>query len=70
MLNFAQCVELIRQIHSSQAEMTHPVTAVHSGDEHDSQQDEQSGDEEAHHQVGPADDTVLYIRCLVFGHND
>lgn len=34
---------------SSLAEMTHPETAVHSRDEHDGHQDNEAGDEEAHH---------------------
>lgn len=35
----------------------HPKTAVHGRDEHDGQQDNETGDEEADHQVGAAEDT-------------
>lgn len=48
----------ILSFHSSQVEQTHPIAAVHSGDEHDSRQDDEAGDEEAHHQAGAAQRTL------------
>ena len=52
-------------------ESTHPETAVHSWHEHDSRQDNQTGDEEADHQAGAADDTqsgwdYIHIKNYLF----
>lgn len=62
----AQGVKFIWRFHSSQAENTHPKTAVHSWDEHDSRQDNETGDEETDHQTGAAGDTVChYIHMMI-----
>lgn len=40
---------------------THPKAAVHSGDEHDGYEDDETADEEGHHRLETAEETRLTL---------